>query len=369
MSGYPRFSDAEMARRHDAVYTVMAEYDVDHLLVYGANRFGLGIGWLTRWPVTREAYVLVSPGERDVLWVDFFNHVPNAVRIATEADVRPLEARGVEHPLCELRARGARRVGVMGPLPWRAAARLAEARELVSLDGEFTRLRLVKSGEELDWLRIGCELTDAAVRAVLEGAAPGVDERQLGALAEGAYLGRGGTTHVHYFACGAGVAAPAQWPSDHALRVGDLLTFEISAAWWDHPGQVLRSVAVAGEPSPLVGELHDVADAAFDAVSGALRAGASAADLVAAARVIADAGFTIRDDLAHGFVGGYLPPVLRLAEPPEFVFEAGMTVVVQPNVVTVDERAGVQTGELLLVTQTGTERLHGVDRGLLRAGV
>ena len=147
MSGYPRFSDAEMARRHDAVYTVMAEYDVDHLLVYGANRFGLGIGWLTRWPVTREAYVLVSPGERDVLWVDFFNHVPNAVRIATEADVRPLEARGVEHPLCELRARGARRVGVMGPLPWRAAARLAEARELVSLDGEFTRLRLVKSGK------------------------------------------------------------------------------------------------------------------------------------------------------------------------------------------------------------------------------
>jgi Xaa-Pro dipeptidase len=35
-----------------------------------------------------------------------------------------------------------------------------------------------------------------------------------------------------------------------------------------------------------------------------------------------------------------------------------MTVVVQPNVVTRDERAGVQVGELLLVTDEGTERLH-----------
>jgi Xaa-Pro dipeptidase len=51
---------------------------------------------------------------------------------------------------------------------------------------------------------------------------------------------------------------------------------------------------------------------------------------------------------------------------PDFTFEAGMTVVVQPNVVTPDERAGVQTGELVAVTADGFERLHGVERGLLR---
>jgi Xaa-Pro dipeptidase len=43
---------------------------------------------------------------------------------------------------------------------------------------------------------------------------------------------------------------------------------------------------------------------------------------------------------------------------PDFTFEAGMTVVVQPNVVTPDERAGVQVGELLLVTDEAVERLH-----------
>jgi len=376
---YPRFSDAEMERRHAAVAAVMAEREVEHLLVYGANRFGLGVGWLTRWPVTREAFVLITREERDVLFVDFYNHVPNARRIATEADVRACEGRGVELPLAELRRRGAagRRIGVIGPLPWRQAAPLEDlAAELVGLDGDFSRLRLSKSAEELDWLRVGCELTDSAVAALRAGARPGVDERQLGAVVEAAYLGCGGTTHIHYFATtpmdGPGLPAPAQWPSSRALEAGDALVCEISASWWDYPGQVLRTFAVEAEPTSLYRELHEVADAAFDAVAARLRAGATAAELVDAAGVIEDAGFTIRDDLVHGFVGGYLPPVLgsrsrMLGEVPDFTFAAGMTVVVQPNVVTSDETAGVQTGELLLVTENGVEPLHAVERGLLPA--
>ena len=54
---------------------------------------------------------------------------------------------------------------------------------------------------------------------------------------------------------------------------------------------------------------------------------------------------------------------------PDVAFAEGMTVVVQPNVVTRDERAGVQTGELLLIGPDGPERLHDVERGLLRIGV
>ena len=55
--------------------------------------------------------------------------------------------------------------------------------------------------------------------------------------------------------------------------------------------------------------------------------------------MIGDAGFTTRDDLVHGFVGGYLPPVLgdrtrTLEEVPDFTLEEGMTIVIQPNVVT-----------------------------------
>ena len=377
---YPRFSDAEMARRRAAIEAVMAAHEVDHLLVYGANRSGSAVGWLTRWPVTREALVVVTPGERDVLLVDFYNHVPNAARIATEADVRPAAPSGIATAVAELRARGSagRRVGLIGPLGHAAHARLAAGvGEVVALDAAYTRLRVVKSPEEIAWLRVGCALTDAAVLALRDGARPGVDERELGALVEGAYVARGGTTHIHYFAAtpmaAPEQAVPAQWPSTRRLQAGDALTCEISAAWFDHPGQLLRTFAVDAEPTPLFQALHAAADAAFDAVAAVVRAGATAADVVAAAGVIEDAGFTTRDDLLHGFVGGYLPPVVgspsrQIAAVPDFTFTAGMTVVIQPNVVTPDETAGVQTGELVLVTDDGIERLHAVERGLLRTG-
>ena len=380
MSGaYPRFSDAEMARRHAGLAAEMAAAEVEHAIVYGANRSGSAVGWLTRWPVTREALALVTPGERDVLLVSFYNHVPNAERIASDSDVRFAGTRPMATAIEELRRRGAagRRVGLIGPLGYRQHEALAAFAEPVPLDAAYTRLRLQKSGEEIEWLRVGASLTDRAVRAVHDEAAPGVDERELGNIAERAYVGRGGTTHIHYFGATAmhapDLSVPAQWPAARPLQRGDALSCEVSASFWDYTGQLLRTFAVGAEPSPLYRELHDVADAAFDAIVGRLRPGATAAEVVEASGVIEEAGFTIRDDLVHGFVGGYLPPVLgsssrALDEVPDFRFESGMTVVVQPNVVTPDERAGVQTGELVLVTDGGVERVHEYERGLLRVG-
>ena len=76
------------------------------------------------------------------------------------------------------------------------------------------------------------------------------------------------------------------------------------------------------------------------------------------------------DDVVHGYGGGYLPPVLgSRSRPaggiPEEPLKAGMTVVIQPNVVTPDGQAGVQTGELVLITATGIERLHAMPRGFV----
>jgi Xaa-Pro aminopeptidase len=368
---YPRFSDEEMERRREALAAELEAAGAAHAIVYGANRAGPAVGWLTRWPVTREALCVFTPGERDLLLVNFYNHIPNAERIATEADVRWAGAKAMATALEELDRRGARggRIAVIGPLGYRPHAALSEFATPVPLDDAYTRLRLRKSAEELDWLRVGCGFTDDAMRAVHEHAAPGTDERELGNLAERAYVGRGGTTHIHYF--GAGV--PAQWPAARTLERGDVLSCEISASYWDYTGQLLRTFAVGAGPSPLHRELHGVADAAFDALFERVRPGTSAADLVEASTLIGDAGFTTRDDLVHGFVGGYLPPVLgdrtRLLENvPDFTLEEGMTIVIQPNVVTRDESAGVQTGELVLVTADGAARLHDYERGLLRIG-
>ncbi len=133
--------------------------------------------------------------------MNFYNHIPNAERIATEAEVRWAGPKPMATALEELAgaARAAAAWRVIGPLGYRPHAALAEFATPVPLDDAYTRLRLRKSAEELDWLRIGCGFTDDAMRAVHRQAGAGTDERELGNLAERAYVGRGGTTHIHYF--------------------------------------------------------------------------------------------------------------------------------------------------------------------------
>jgi Xaa-Pro dipeptidase len=377
---YPRFSDAEIERRRAALARAMGQRGVEHAVLYGANRTGSAIQWLTRWPVTREAVCVFTPGERDLLLVDFYNHVPNAVRMATGAEVRWAGPEPIETVTCELRRRGAAdgRVGVIGPLPHAAYVALAEVvAEVVEMGGDYLRLRLVKSAEEIEWLRMGCELTDRAIEALGAELRPGLSDHELADICERAYTPAGGRTHIHYFGitpmAEPAVSVPTQWTSGRRVAAGDAVSCEISASFWDYTGQVLRTFAVAAEPTPRYREMHAVADAAFDAVLDRLHPGTPAAELVSAAEVIEDAGYTTRDDLVHGFVGGYLPPVLgsrsrQLAPIPDLTIEAGMTLVVQPNVVTEDETAGVQTGELVLVTELGPERLHGVARGMRTVG-
>jgi Xaa-Pro aminopeptidase len=281
-------------------------------------------------------------------------------------------------------------------VPARAADRLAAAAgRIVFLDRGYTRLRLVKSAEEIGWLRAGAAMSDDAVAALAAAARPGMTEAECCASLESAYIAAGGLTHIHYLGATAmaepDLCVPAQWPSSRRLRCGDVLTCEVSASYHGYPGQLLRTFTIAAPPTPLHEDLHRVAEAAFDAMAERLRAGAAARDLAAAAaEVILGAGYTIYDDLVHGYGGGYLPPVISRADlesgrpasspaapgapssgrPPDggFALEAGMTVVLQPNVITRDERAGVQTGELVLVTGSGWESLHRYPRGLARVG-
>jgi hypothetical protein len=50
---------------------------------------------------------------------------------------------------------------------------------------------------------------------------------------------------------------------------------------------------------------------------------------------------------------------------PQEPFRDGQTVVIQPNVVTPDGKAGVQTGEMVVIRNSGVERLHTIPRGFL----
>jgi Xaa-Pro dipeptidase len=246
---------------------------------------------------------------------------------------------------------------------------------IANLNRRYVRLRQVKSAEELDWMRIGAAMTDRGMMALREGLRPGLSERDLSELVERSYVALGGINVIHFFGVTAmanpNLGVPTQFVGNRNVAKGDIVFSEISTSFWEHPGQVLRSFAVGEEPPKLYRDLHAVADAAFDAVAKVLKAGALPQQVIDAAGMIEDAGFTIIDDLLHGYGGGYLPPILGAksrpsAHVPDEPFRAGMVVVIQPNVVTRDGKAGVQTGEMVLITETGIEPMHKVPRGFIR---
>jgi len=353
----------------------MADAGVDHLIAYGASGRGGPVYWLSDWLPTWEAVLVFSPGDKDTLFVQYYNHLPQARRIMTQADVQWGGASTIQSVLDELARRGAkpRRVGFAGPLPVAYYKTLTAAYDDVAdFNRSYFQLRLVKSPEEIDRFRIGARLSDASIAALRATLRPGLTERDLGAIAESAFMPWGGINVIHFFGVTSmrepRIGVPCQHPANRPIAKGDAISCELSANYFDYGGQVLRTFSV-GEPlTPLYRDLHDAAQAAFDAIVTVLRPGCHARDIVAASGVIEAAGFTTYDDVVHGYGGGYLPPVLgspsRQNEAiPDMRLAAGMMVVVQPNVITKDERAGVQLGECMLITETGAESLHMTPRG------
>ena len=126
---YPRFSEPEMTRRRRAIEALLAEAAREHLVFCGANRFGSAVQWLTGWPVTAEAVGVLSPGKRDALFVQYHNHVPQARKLARDADVAWGGPSSIGAAIEELKKRGARadRVAAIGSLSAEQKAALSAA--------------------------------------------------------------------------------------------------------------------------------------------------------------------------------------------------------------------------------------------------
>lgn len=380
--GFVPFSDAEFTSRFARVRAMMDRERLAALLIYGNTAAYGEVQFLTDFRVTREAVLLFPRDGAPVLFVQYFNHVPAARRGAHLQDIRWGGADTAVTVAEEVIHRGlaAQRLGLVGLIPWQRYEILHEmlpAASLIDATAAMRQLRLVKSAEELARLRRGAELSDLAIEALERDARPGISEHALTAIVESAYLGLGGQTHIHYMGTtpmrNPALCVPSQQQSSRILERGDVLITEISAQYYGYPGQILRPFTICEPPTRAYQRLYDVAVEAFERVAAVVRAGAIAEAVLDAAECIHAAGYTICDDLVHGFGGGYLPPVIRTRQTggtrmPSFTFEENMTVVIQPNVMTQDERMGVQVGELVRVTHTGVESLHHYPMTFIRCG-
>jgi Xaa-Pro aminopeptidase len=382
---YPTFTESEVNRRQDLVRAFMAENGLDCLVVFGwsaQNRAAQAdVYYLSGYMGMRDNYVLFPRDGEPILYAQSYNHVPNAADVSFLDDVRWGGVDSGQTIGEELVRRGLNKVGVVGWMPYQqydAMRRVVGDRAgFEDVTPLFRRIRLKKSPEELEWLRRGAEYTDAALAGLRDALRPGIKESLLAESIETSYLGDGGLTGFYYLASTPMSAptrsVPAQVLSDREIAAGDVVSCEISISYAGYAGQGLRTFTVAAEPTPQIAELHQVALEVYHDVATAIRPGAGIEEVWTASDSIADAGFTIRDGLVHGFGIGLLPPSIRTRATThgvddDWVFEAGETIVIQPNVITEDETVGVQVGELCVVTDDGARSLHSFPLELIRAG-
>jgi len=67
---YPRFSDAEYARRHNA-WPGDGRQRRRHLLIVSAQNVGNATRWVTSWPGTTQALLIFEPGEKMTMHVEY----------------------------------------------------------------------------------------------------------------------------------------------------------------------------------------------------------------------------------------------------------------------------------------------------------
>ncbi|HZT09155.1 MAG TPA: Xaa-Pro peptidase family protein [Chloroflexota bacterium] len=371
---FPQFSESEMINRHRVMRQIMEDAKVDAALIFGAGRFASDVYWLTDWPGGREAYVLCQPAADPVVLAQLYNHVPMARVLSWVKDVRwagPSTAATVVELLRERRLDG-KRVGLVGAIPFQHFQRIREAcpaAELIDLGGRLRSARAIRSDEEIERLKMASKLTDDSIRALADALKPGLREYELPAVLEPVYLKAGGYAGIHFMTSmpmrAPNFPVPSQFQSNRTLAVGDCVITEISGAYWGYSGQIHRTFSLGEGPTPEWRALHDAAVEAFEVIVGLIKDGTSTREVEEASEVIHRRGYSIYDDLLHG--ASQYPPIIQTRstsrrEGGDMTFRENMVITIQPNVITRDERMGLQFGETVVVRRAGCEPLNAIPR-------
>ncbi|MFP3914002.1 MAG: M24 family metallopeptidase [Actinomycetota bacterium] len=376
--GFPRYSPAEMDRRHGWLHDLMSARDVDAVLVGGpTGPLETSVQFFTNWPPQVMSYAVFRPDEEPELVVRLWNHLPDAERIT----VLPRVTYGGDTPADQAqtvadRLRGCRRVGLIGAIPHDdlEIIRRPGGPDYQNLNDDYRSFRLVKSEEEMRFTRVASRMNDAAVEALAAELRPGLNERDVARIVESVYLGEGGVNLIHFSLTtpmdDPRVQVPHQYHPDRLLEEGDVFVTEISTTFWGYAGQILRTFTLGADPTPRYRHLHEVAEEVYEAILGRLRPGVTVGEILDEADRVEAAGLGIWDDLVHGFGGAYLPPIIRTrasrgaTHPDGWAYPEGALVVVQPNVV--DGKAGVQVGNSVWITAEGPQVTQGYPTGITR---
>jgi Xaa-Pro aminopeptidase len=242
----------------------------------------------------------------------------------------------------------------------------------VDASGLPERVKLIKSPQEVTYLRQAASFTDAGMRAALATAAEGRTDNDVAAAAYQAMIGAGSEFLSIPAIVNAGPYSGISHSTHkrHRLQRGDVLFLELGGCYQRYSAPCMRS-ATMGPPADDAKRLSEGCLAALNEMQTAMRPGATFDEVSrAAVRGVARAGSPVHWSGNCGYpVGAGFPPhwgeyscQIALGDPT--VLQPGM-VFHQPVVLRVLGKIGVAFSETVLITPSGCEALTRTERRLL----
>ncbi len=288
------FTAAEFARRRDALLSAMGQEKLDALFLFQQE----SMFWLTGYDTFGfcffQCLVVKADGTMALLTrsadVRQAQHTSNLSDIRIWKDGRDANpARDLLAMAQELGLAGTRigvefeSYGLVASNGRRLEAAFAGVADLVDASTIVTRLRAVKSAEEIVFVRRAAALSDAADSAALDAIRAGADESEILAAQHNAIFSAGGDYPANEFIIGSGRdALLCRYKSGRRrLDPQDQITLEFAGVERHYHAAIMRTVVV-GEPRPLHLRYHAAAKAALLACEAELRPGRTAGDVFAA---------------------------------------------------------------------------------------
>lgn len=242
--------------------------------------------------------------------------------------------------------------------------------ETKSADGYLEKVRLIKTPEEVEYLRSAVNLAERAFPTFLESISRGLNEFQIVAEVEYALKKMGAEDNFMLISSGGTDVFGMTPPQARAARKGDLTLTELTPqvnGWW---AQICRTV-VKGSPNENQVKAFNIYLEAEEAGLQAVKPGVNISDVAKAENDVfrkygygeyTSSKYTRVRGHGHGMHFDEAPTI---NEDVDLIIEEGMVIVVHPN--TYNPLSGYMVlGDPVVVTKNGCELLSTTERKLFQ---
>ena len=241
--------------------------------------------------------------------------------------------------------------------------------DLVEIGDAFTRIRMIKTEEELEKIRIACDISDKAFEKILPMIKVGVVESDIRRELEYEMikLGAEGISFTTIVASNERSALPHGVASDKKIEREGFVTLDFGCVYKGYASDMTRTIYIGDTPTEKHLEIYNtVLEAQLKAID-AVKEGVSTRYLDKIARDhISSKGYgnEFGHGLGHGLGmrGHELPFLSPKAE--DFILKENMVITIEPGIY-IDGFGGVRIEDDVIVTKDGCEILNKTEKKLL----